>query len=509
MQSQPDESDLGVHGSQQKKRASSHVGNKQRNRRFFSNESTDAVAVDDVSNKRKRTEEPEFDPESEPVDKRNRGGAVASSVPTTDLSMTGSAAALPASSHKTHQQQITSTRLPPPGLGSLYGESLYAHDTESTGHESVYISSQQVLSEPDTTSARPSSPRAAESSNAASESSAIATTSSSPGDEQCTTISQPAPPPQVATVTKSTGPYIDTRGMNFGLLVPFNDSAIELPAISLYLPYNRFGQKTLTVGSSENADIKLQGDGIGPIHCCLNLILRQPSWSSYERIVEVNRSSLGGWVTTVNRTSTSEPSVDSPNVLKPGAVVVFAAGSLHKYRYVPPEPEVDFHWLKANFTWSEELQPASGPEQPDDYSALYFVRTRDESNTEVVLKMISTLRPHSVRLAHREREVLQLLDHENTIQLLAYQEDIIERTIRRRVGLSEQLHLSETVAPWVAKGLLSALKFLHARQVVHRNIKPENVFLADEWSDDDPPRIVLADFALSRLPGEGHFQAAS
>ncbi|KAG8991598.1 hypothetical protein FRB90_001295 [Tulasnella sp. 427] len=452
-----------------------------------------------------------------------------------------------ASSHPNHPQLNRSASRSPSSEIASPLEQAQLHLSESISYDSIDISSQRGFSQPPGGSHSSLSPQDAEPSAIATpedlqiatagilpqltlspthEASGLSTSPCSPHNEQSTTADQPAPPPPATTARESTGPYIDTRGMNFGLLVPFNDSGMELPVIPLYLPYNRFGQKTLKVGSSATADIRIQGDGIGPIHCCLNLILRQLSWSSHERTVKVDRSNIGGWVTMVKRTETSEPSVDFSEVLTPGAVVVFGHGPSHKYRYVPPEPEVDFHRLKSNFTWSEELQPASGPQQPDDYCAVYFVRTRDKSKTDVVLKMISTLRPHSVRLAHREREVLQLLDHENTIRLLACQEDIIERTITfvfprmrggsllkfvrgRRVGLSEQVHLSETVAPWAAKGLLSALKFLHARQVVHRNIKPENVFLEDEWSDEHPPRIVLADFALSRLPGEGHFQSFS
>lgn len=39
---------------------------------------------------------------------------------------------------------------------------------------------------------------------------------------------------------------------------------------------------------------------------------------------------------------------------------------------------------------------------------------------------------------------------------------------------------------------------------MHRDVKPENILLADEWSDDaeDPPKIVLGDFGISRYAGE-------
>ncbi|KIO26320.1 hypothetical protein M407DRAFT_24406 [Tulasnella calospora MUT 4182] len=59
-------------------------------------------------------------------------------------------------------------------------------------------------------------------------------------------------------------------------------------------------------------------------------------------------------------------------------------------------------------------------------------------------------------------------------------------------------------APRVAKELLSGLKHIHSDNLVHRDLKPKNVFLAEDVLDlaRDSLKIIISDFGIARLPGE-------
>ena len=56
---------------------------------------------------------------------------------------------------------------------------------------------------------------------------------------------------------------------------------------------------------------------------------------------------------------------------------------------------------------------------------------------------------------------------------------------------------SEAQAARIASQLLSALAFLHARDIVHRDVKPENILLVS--NDEDNLTVKLTDFGLARM----------
>ena len=55
---------------------------------------------------------------------------------------------------------------------------------------------------------------------------------------------------------------------------------------------------------------------------------------------------------------------------------------------------------------------------------------------------------------------------------------------------------SEKTAITVMRNVLSALKYLHAKNIVHRDLKPENLILRTKGDDED---VVIADFGLAAM----------
>jgi len=68
---------------------------------------------------------------------------------------------------------------------------------------------------------------------------------------------------------------------------------------------------------------------------------------------------------------------------------------------------------------------------------------------------------------------------------------------------SEQGRLSERITKFLVTQILVALKHLHSKNIVHCDLKPENVLLS---SDSDFPQVKLCDFGFSRVIGEKGFR---
>ncbi|GIY57510.1 hypothetical protein CEXT_208101 [Caerostris extrusa] len=68
---------------------------------------------------------------------------------------------------------------------------------------------------------------------------------------------------------------------------------------------------------------------------------------------------------------------------------------------------------------------------------------------------------------------------------------------------SEMRRLSERITKFLVFQILSALRHLHFKNVVHCDLKPENVLLS---SDSDFPQVKLCDFGFARIIGEKSFR---
>lgn len=68
---------------------------------------------------------------------------------------------------------------------------------------------------------------------------------------------------------------------------------------------------------------------------------------------------------------------------------------------------------------------------------------------------------------------------------------------------SERGRLSERITRFLVTQILVALKHLHSKNIVHCDLKPENVLLS---SDSDFPQVKLCDFGFARIIGEKGFR---
>ena len=134
--------------------------------------------------------------------------------------------------------------------------------------------------------------------------------------------------------------------------------------------------------------------------------------------------------------------------------------------------------------------------------ATIYLAQQTESKAQVVLKVFHTLlSPQDQNLFLSQAQAIAHLMHPNIVPLLDYGvEDafcflviafVSDETFHQCFPLGSPLSVSH-VLPFV-KQLAAALSYAHARNIVHQNIKPENMFL------DQNGNVALTDFTLPIL----------
>ncbi|KAG8964448.1 hypothetical protein FRC00_002353 [Tulasnella sp. 408] len=231
---------------------------------------------------------------------------------------------------------------------------------------------------------------------------------------------------------------------------------------------------------------------------------------------------MSSWKAMISITPLSEESSQSQVTLWEGCHIRFGAKNKHRYRFVPaqqplPDP---FCWATRLFTWNLETKPDFGGSRSN--SSVYLVRKRN-SNTRHAMKIIQKVRflfnPGLQQMVRREHLALSLLKHPNVLELQHFRQDDVHSRIifvfpemrggnlfdfvvkNRKSG--NQRHLN-SLAPNVAKQLLSGLKHIHSKDIINRDVKPDNIFLADDVPEGahDSLQVVIGDFGIARLPGE-------
>lgn len=143
------------------------------------------------------------------------------------------------------------------------------------------------------------------------------------------------------------------------------------------------------------------------------------------------------------------------------------------------------------------------------HAAILAASRNDE--TEVAVKVLSRhARLDPEKQARLELEVVALrrLDHPNIVRLLDYRDDgQVQGIVMERVhGASLRAHFlghggrtrpGREDAIEIVRAVCSALEHAHANGVVHRDVKPENVLLAEDAPGAG--RVKLVDFGIAKI----------
>ena len=132
-----------------------------------------------------------------------------------------------------------------------------------------------------------------------------------------------------------------------------------------------------------------------------------------------------------------------------------------------------------------------------------------KTQKKVAVKVIKKkdMNPYEVELQKREIEVLKICQHPNIIRLL----DVFENPEYIYIILEymaggdlfsylerKDFKITEDRARSMAHQIASALYYLHSFGIVHRDLKLENILMADKTDDSE---LKLVDFGLSKILG--------
>lgn len=138
-------------------------------------------------------------------------------------------------------------------------------------------------------------------------------------------------------------------------------------------------------------------------------------------------------------------------------------------------------------------------------------RTREKFAVKFIKKESKEQR--SKTLIQRELDILRLVNHKNIVRLY----DLFDTEEKLYIVLeympggalyqvlsSKNIHFSEECASVIIKDILEGLAYLHENDIVHRDVKPENILTtAKTW----PFTSKLADFGLSNFLDSGALES--
>ena len=158
-----------------------------------------------------------------------------------------------------------------------------------------------------------------------------------------------------------------------------------------------------------------------------------------------------------------------------------------------------------------------GPLLGEGTMGAVYEGTHEALNRKVAIKVLKAqgaISQDVIGRFAREARATAELGHPNIVQVTDFQwRDgeppflVMERLVGRslREAIAQEKRLSEPRVAFVATQMLDALAVAHRAGIVHRDIKPDNVFLTRLPSVEDVVKIL--DFGVAKLVGEGTFTA--
>jgi serine/threonine protein kinase len=141
-----------------------------------------------------------------------------------------------------------------------------------------------------------------------------------------------------------------------------------------------------------------------------------------------------------------------------------------------------------------------------------YAATQVDLGRPVALKVLHTsmaLSPDGLARFEREARAAAALGHPNIAQVTDFQKNpgeppflVMERLHGMTLGaaLRAAPRMPAARVAWIAHQVLSALDAAHRAGIVHRDVKPDNVFLVTAPGIDD--HVKLLDFGIAKLAGE-------
>jgi len=121
--------------------------------------------------------------------------------------------------------------------------------------------------------------------------------------------------------------------------------------------------------------------------------------------------------------------------------------------------------------------------------ALKFVRGPAHARAEMRRRLLREARAASAVAHPNVVEVLDAFEHDEETPVMVM-ELLTGETLRERIDRKETLSMAETAA--LLLPVISAVGAAHARGVVHRDLKPDNIFLTDT-------AVRVLDFGIAKL----------
>lgn len=143
-----------------------------------------------------------------------------------------------------------------------------------------------------------------------------------------------------------------------------------------------------------------------------------------------------------------------------------------------------------------------------------YAAVHRKSGREVAVKVVDKLRfPHKQKAALKnELSILQSIRHQCVVSVERMFEtpdrvfvvmEKLQGDMLELILSSEKGRLSERLTKYLIFQILAALRYLHSKNIVHCDLKPENVLLTDH---SDFPQVKLCDFGFARIIGEKSFR---